>query len=413
MIIKKLAFKNFKSFSSDVKNQNLDKLDILTLIYGENNSGKSNVLKFISVLFKRKIELDGGFVVSGQTLAKPTDSAPFWKGRISNDAFLFHKNNRSLNIGFEVILAFNLDEIAMLENAKTIIKDLALTGKSFDLELKGHIKSLVDPYDSEIILESVFLNKKEVYFITAGAAPRYFNSVTGSLKGDSVTFENLMGLLSESVLFLDHNRFLNSENETNSETNLTPNNFKNWLHNLTLDPLKYSKYLEFLQFIKANSISGTSGQVLSQFDPTYSRKDSEIDIFLKSNSERLPISSFGTGIMQILLVLSMIYETNAKIILIEELELNLSPNSQQELLRILGTLITSKKIDQVIVTSHSDILAKTTGLSVYEVQLSATGVSKALFKIKPTAAFFARKSAIDKQMASVSRIYGVKGPEWD
>jgi predicted ATP-dependent endonuclease of OLD family len=411
MLLKKLAFKNFKSFSSDLKNQKLDKLDILTLLYGENNSGKSNLLKFIKILFKPKFELDNSFVIAGQSISKPSDKSPFWKGRISNDAFLFHKNDRTKNISFEVTMAFKPKEISQLENSKTIIKEFNLTGKSFDLEIKGIIKSLSDPYDSEIILETVFLNKKEIYSVTAGKE-NYFQGVSG-LKGDSITFENLLGLLNDCVLFLDHNRFLNTESESGSERELTPNNFKNWLHNLTLDPLKYSKYVEFLQFVKANSISGNTGKVLAQFDPTYSRKDNEIDIFLKTNSERFPINSFGTGIMQILLILSLIYESNARIVLIEELELNLSPATQQELLKILSGLITQKVIDQVIVTSHSGVLANTKALSVYEVQLSEQGVSKALYKTKAAATFFARKSANDTQMASVVRTSGIKGPEWE
>ncbi len=412
MILKNLNFTNFKSFSSEIKNQKLDKLDILTLIYGENNSGKSNLLKFISILFKGKLELDNTVLVSGQSLSRPSDKTPFWKGRITNDAFLFHKNDRSKNISFEATLAFKLEEISNLENSKLFIRELGILGKSFDVEIKGFIRSLSDPYDSEIILESVVINKKKVYEIKDGA-PVFFQSSTGSLKNDSITFENLMGLLSDCVLFLDHNRFLNSENENSIDTPLTPNNFKNWLHNLTLDPLKYSKYLKFVAFIKANSIPGNTGKVLAEFEPTYSRKGSEIDILLKSNSERLPIGSFGTGIMQILLILALIFETKSKIVLIEELELNLSPSTQQDLLKILGSLVEKKYIDQVIVTSHSGILSNTSSLAVYEVSLSDTGVSKIIYKEKAAVKFFARKSATDKQMSSTLRKYGVNGGEWE
>lgn len=412
MIIKKLAFKNFKSFSDDFRNQDLGKLDILTLIYGENNSGKSNILKFIDLIFKRKIELEDSLLVSGQNLSRPSDRSPFWKGRITKDAFLFHKNDRSKNIEFKILVGFNISEISKLENSASLLNELDVTGKSFDLKISGNIKSLVDPYDSEITLDSVYLNKKEIYSFSS-RSNKYFQGVKGnSLKDDSILFENLMGLLNDSVLFLNHNRFLNNERENNSIT-LSPNNFKNWLHNLTLDSVKYSKYTDFLDFIKSKNISGNSGQVLSQFDPTYARKGEEFDVFLKSNFERLPLNSFGTGIMQILLILAMIYETNAKIILIEELELNLSPKTQQELLQILGNLISSKKIDQVIFTSHSNILSETNGLSVYEVIYSNVGISKINFKATPNAKFYARIKSIDQQMASVVRQCGVKGPEWD
>jgi energy-coupling factor transporter ATP-binding protein EcfA2 len=414
MIIKELLFKNFKSFSNESKKQNFDKLDILSLIYGENNSGKSNVLKFINLLFKRKLDLQDTLLVSGQALSLPANSSPFWSGRISNDAHIFHKNNRTEDIEFEVLLAFNVSEISSLSNSKVILKDLGVVGKVYDLEIKGNIRSLVNAYDSEIILNSVFLNEKEIYSFKAGM-PRYFQGTPAKsvLRTDSTSFENLMGLLNDCVLLLDYNRFLNQEDENSSATKLTPSSFKNWLHNLTLDPLKYSRYDEFLKFVKANSISGNCGKVLHEFDPRYGRKDKEIDVFLKTNSERLPINSFGTGIIQVLLLLSMIFETNSKIILIEELELNLSPKTQQEVLNILGNLIRNKVIDQVIFTSHSDMLCNTTGLSVYEVQLSSSGVSQVTFKKSPSVDFFKRDAEIDKQTASVVRDCGVAGPEWD
>lgn len=417
MIIKKIVFKNFKSFSSDVAKQNLDKLNILTLIYGDNNSGKSNILKFIDVLFKRKVELDEPMFVSGQTISRPNEISPFWKGKIKNDAFLFHNNERTLDIEFQVMLEFRTTEIKQLDNYEVLKGDLDINDKSFEILIQGDIKSLVDPYDSEISVRSVLLNGKKIYSYFEGA-PIYFEGAKGtSLKNNSVSFENLMGLLNNCVLFLDHYRFLNNENEITSKTFLTPSNFKNWLHNLTLDPLSYSKYAKFIEFIKANSISGNSGKVLNNFEATYARKDDEIDIFLKNGDERFPIANFGTGIMQILLLLSMIFETNAKIVLIEELELNLSPKSQQELLAILGKLIQSQMIDQVIFTSHSDTLINTKGLSVYEVLLSDTGVSEVSHKATPTPAFFNRNAQIDIQIDALTRNYGTgnkaKPDGWD
>src|SRR5687768_7958790 len=102
MNIKKIVFKNFKSFGENEGNQTLQDFDLLNLIYGENNSGKSNILKFIDLIFSRKYELDEPFDVEGETLAKPGGKTSFYKGKIVDDAFLFHKNNRSLEIKFNV-----------------------------------------------------------------------------------------------------------------------------------------------------------------------------------------------------------------------------------------------------------------------------------------------------------------------
>jgi hypothetical protein len=59
------------------------------------------------------------------------------------------------------------------------------------------------------------------------------------------------------------------------------------------------------------------------------------------------------------------------------------------------------------------MLCNTTGLSVYEVQLSSSGVSQVTFKKSPSVDFFKRDAEIDKQTASVVRDCGVAGPEWD
>jgi predicted ATPase len=416
MIIKKLNFQNFKSFGNDSTNQNLSNFEILTLIYGENNSGKSNLLKFINLLFKEKVEIGEAYFVGGQTLTTPQELSSFWKGKNIKDAFLFHKNDRSKDIVFEVVLGISVSDIGKLDNYKALVKDFEID-KNFDLELKGKIVSLSDPFESEIILESVYLNGKEVYFFEKGI-PRYFYGLKESeFKDDSTTFQNFMGLLNNCTLFLDYNRFLGKEVESDETRNLTSENLKNWLHNKSLDQLNYVTYEKYLQFIKDNSFSGSNISVLKKFDPTFDRKDEEIDVFLKNASERLPINSYGTGIMQILLILSMIYDTNSKIILVEELELNLSPQSQQELLKILSELIKSGKIDQVIFTSHSNILAQTTGLSVYEVQMSNEGVSKINFQDKIPITFFERKKNYDADMNTLMRDYGVgskqKPEEWE
>lgn len=415
MIIKKLTFKNFKSFGNDSGNQALNNLDILTLIYGENNSGKSNILKFIDLLFKQKVEKEDTYIVKGESLSRPIGNSPFWKGRITNNAFLFHKNLRSTDITFEIELGINISEIEKLEKSSIIIKELAIDKKFFNLKIFGKIVSLSNPYDSEIIIESVFINEKEIYSRQNGTVSRFFkDAVSAALKGDSVTFENLLGLLNECVLFLDHNRFINSENEDNKSKSLNPNTFKNWLHNKSVDQVNYSFYEKFIQFIKDNSISGDSSKVLKNFEPTFSIKENELDVLLKTNSERLPINSFGTGIVQILLILSMIYETNSRIILIEEIELNLSPKAQQDLLKLLTNLIIStKKIDQVIFTSHSDILEDSKDLSIYQVQMLDRGVSKITYLAKPAEEFYETDKKVWNEIASAVRTHGVKGPEWE
>jgi energy-coupling factor transporter ATP-binding protein EcfA2 len=69
----------------------------------------------------------------------------------------------------------------------------------------------------------------------------------------------------------------------------------------------------------------------------------------------LPVEHRGTGFEQLLHILSRVELTGARVLAIDELESSLSPNSQRELWRVLGRLIHSGAIDQVLVTSHSPV----------------------------------------------------------
>jgi AAA15 family ATPase/GTPase len=116
---------------------------------------------------------------------------------------------------------------------------------------------------------------------------------------------------------------------------------------------------------------------LTNFNPEFSLMVGElIEVMFKIGKERYPLSSFGTGIQQLLFILASLFNSKAKIVLIEELELNLSPRYQSELFKILGALITDGKIDQVFFTTHSSYFDHRTDFGIYEVGVDNTGSTK-------------------------------------
>ncbi len=94
---------------------------------------------------------------------------------------------------------------------------------------------------------------------------------------------------------------------------------------------------------------------------------------------RYPLSNYGSGIQQLLYILVKIFSTNSKIILIEELELNLSPLYQLELIKFLSDEInktTNNKINQFFFTTHSKYFYDKTNLvTLYEVIIDNEGHS--------------------------------------
>lgn len=393
MKIKEFTIKNFKSFGNYTTpvTGKLSELKSMNMIYGDNNSGKSNILKFVELIFKRKIVSESPLLVEGKEQITKHNLGPFWKGAISNEPFIFHKNQRNYDISFDFTIEVNIEEInSFARYAELAIEYPNAGGNTSSFTFTGIIKNLNDPFASEMILNAATLNGKEIYF-DDGAEKHYFRSgdATQALLSDSISFENLFGIFNDKVLFLDTDRFLTNEKANNSIKSLTPKTFKNWLHNLSLNPIEYKKFENFIQFIIGKNISH---RIFRNFELTFSRnEEKEIDVMLNNGSERLPLSSYGTGIHQAIYILALLFETKAKIILIEELELNLSPKFQRELFKIFRTLISEGIIDQVLFTTHSPYFAFVTDFSVYEVSMNIQGVSTVAKSGGKRKSFFAKR----------------------
>jgi len=375
MKINQFTLDNFKSFN-DTNNRLSNVLNI-NYIYGENNSGKSNILKFLKLIFSLKDDFSRDVLVEGEMLS-PSSEKHFYSGTIQNEPYIFHKNKRDKPIKYH--FSINLKH-AEIENAGFGFYDKLNTGyfkKDRDeahLEFEGIIKSIDNLSTSEIILNKVQINKKPIF--ENKTKPEFFGgtSGTGDLKGNKLAFNSFIGYLGDITEYIDNNRYFKTEYYKQNDNILEAGNFKNWLYNLSLNEFEFDKYLGLLEFIKKYKVD--SLPVLSNLDLSFSiNPHNIIELLLDNESERLPISSFGTGVNQILYILTRLYFSNARIILIEELELNLSPDTQRELLNILRLLIEDDKIDQVFFTSHSDYFSFRQDISIYKTSIDGNGVSK-------------------------------------
>jgi predicted ATP-dependent endonuclease of OLD family len=392
MKIVNLSIVNFRSFGQyqNPVTGEFNALRTINMIYGENNSGKSNALKFIDLIFSRKISREAPIIVDGERLERDEYLGSFWQGLVIDQPFIFHKNDRTQIISFTFSIELQNTDIenSGLEKYALLIAEFPSARTVSTLEFKGQVKNFGDPYSSLFELVEVKMNGLEIYSEPTGGKKSYFsNGNIHALVGDVTTFENLIGILNDKLLFLDNDRYYSREIEENN-TKLTTKNFKNWIYKLSLDSVNYKKYEAFLDFVKAQGFGGVAGKIFKNFNPSFSKKNGEIEIILSNGFDRLPISSLGTGIHQILFVLALIFETKAKIILIEELELNLSPQSQRELLQIFRRLITKGIIDQVIFTTHSPYLRSTTDFSIYQVSMNSVGVSMIEAKSAVRPSFF-------------------------
>lgn len=381
MRITEFELRNFKSFGDYNMPPTgvLASLRKMNMIYGENNSGKSNLLKFIHTIFSSKSDTDSGLEVEGES--RPvirTITTPFWKGKIHNSPFLFHKNERTREIKYYFIIELANTELfkpGFPQSAAVQAEYPSATQNISVLRFDGIIKSYSDPYLSEIILKKAELNGRELYLDT-GTAKHYFRSgaATQAFLGDTLLFENLISILNNTVSFIDTDRFFSDEKEDRKSIKLTAKNYKNWLHNLSLDVIHHDTYLKYIDFVKRHhAIFG----LFRNFTPSFATgDDGQVELIISNGSERLPIDSYGTGVQQLLFLLALLFSTNSKIVLIEELELNLSPKSQKKVFQLVRNLIGEGVIDQVLFTTHSPYFRFTTDFSFYEVSMNVERVSK-------------------------------------
>lgn len=399
MLIKTFTVKNFKSFgkSTNPRDNEIKSLGKINMLFGYNNSGKSNLLKCLHLIFYPK-QLTEGLVVEGEKMEK-SGGKTFWRGPIDKVPFIFHKNNRNVPIEFELSMKIFHDEIK--KSGFSHYKALAdmYLSKTHDyatLNLKGEIRKIDDFETAEIVLVEAKLNAKIIFSIDpTSKRNQYFATATNALKGDGATFASLLGMLDNSALLFDNNRYLVDEfmQHLNNgpdpfSASLSPTWFKNWLYQQYMNPRNKDVFHELGKFINKYRITHKSTDESSfknvelfspfkDFSPEFAVINGYLDIMFKVGKERLPIGSFGTGIQQILYILTTLFITKAKFVLIEEIELNLSPKYQNELFKILCALIEDKKIDQVFFTTHSKYFNFRNDFSIYEVSINANGCSKA------------------------------------
>ena len=130
------------------------------------------------------------------------------------------------------------------------------------MKLPKQIKSI--SFDSsEITLSSVALNGKTIlsksnntaiYFEESNKL-KYFKDNGYSIFGD------LFGLLKNSVLLLDNNRYFKREYQIveSKSAGINPEAFKNWLFNQYLTSETHEKFLELKGFIQAFNVKDKYG----------------------------------------------------------------------------------------------------------------------------------------------------------
>lgn len=360
-----------------LKDVKIPKMLQVCIFHGLNNSGKSNILSAIDMIFRRKIivqdttfteltTVDG--ITKPEKMTKQLERVgSFWQGRIIGFKDNFYLNGKD-DIIFSVTVCFDDNELKFLDDVlKRLHKSLAQGQHQKGLTLTGRIKYL-DDASADMAMESAVFNQKYVVFeVNPNGHKNFFPSLKKEFSAEVSLdyFDKLMDLLADSFALLASDRYLTSErmaNKPSVELPLTPKDFKKWLFNLSLSRPGYKAFEEIKTMFSSDPFSfGDIG---------FSTEGDEIEVMVKEKNVRLPISRLGSGPQQILYIIANLVLNKKKMMGIEELEINLSPTAQKEVFEKLKRHIYkgADLISQIIITSHSDYFEGRTDVRRYSVK---------------------------------------------
>ena len=248
MKIKSFRVKKFKSLFDF----SVSKFGNINMIFGLNNCGKSNVLKFIELLFKTKSV--GQIVrVGTEENRMQITSTNFWKGEISDIPYLFFNNNLDERIEFEITMELTNNEIPFyneLDSEEFIDK----RRNSCNVFIQGNFES-INKFAARINLIFVQLNNKTI-FKDGEYFPEHVNL-------SQEHFDAIMSEFNNCVSFLDSNRLIVNNNFTEDSVEsdeIKPETFRNSLFELYL--YDYDKFLNLFKAITSFKINDQGIDVL-------------------------------------------------------------------------------------------------------------------------------------------------------
>lgn len=347
MYIKKFSIKNYRSLV-DV---NVSGLSPQVIFFGDNDTGKSNVLGFLELLFKRKYTIDP--TVTSTDSSEGKRLSDFWLGYIDDFSDNFHYDNND-PINFSVVICYSNNELEHLPAG--VRSTMRKNQNEFALKLSGKI-SRTDFHDrAEIFLQNVEFNSKTIFDGSKEDAEKYRPEFGLSQLETTQLFEQLMNPLNDSFLLIPANRFMKEEIENvnkDQEIVLSAETFKNWLFSISLDRDKEKTYQEIIRQFNAPPF-GKGRLSIARIKGNY------LEIFVEDPyGYKLPIGSKGSGVQQILIILAYLAQSKALFVGIEEIEVNLSPQTQKSIFDTIARLIKlpNSRISQIFLATHSRIIA--------------------------------------------------------
>jgi len=339
MNIRKLKIENYRS----LKDLSIDEFGDTTIFYGENNAGKSNILNALHLIFMRKPKLTSGLEVS--------QLENFYEGVIKDSQNIYFNNDISIPVKFSIELEILKSELNIDPSIGSLfnIKNIFLT-------FEGTISYLGNGEHDFSDFKIHSIRRGGIVLYSNNEDVSYFPTLDKEKANQSEfskAFTQLIEIFNDCVYNVSSARDMHETTmESVDERNISPKTFKKYLYSLYLST-KYFKLFEQINLVYSQP-PFNFGTI------SFSNDGGKLEIMIKENDFRLPIKYLGSGALQALYIISSIVCSKSKIVCLEELEQNLSPRKQFEILKKIQSMINDPglSLDQLIISSHSSVYAK-------------------------------------------------------
>ncbi len=319
MKLKGFEIKNFRSIGES--GVTICPWQTCNILIGQNNSGKSNAIKAISKIF--------------QALA--TDSSHTSKNTKSHLLIDLDLHQRSQNKPFQFSLLFDITEDEPLVN---IIQEKDFFF-DFSWEVGQQYPTIID-YSATKIL-NLDISNKLLRFLNAGwvwnGRPPKEEFLKKMLREADRMFGHFKIALKPIYLIPEFRQIREGEVYSYDGSNLIKL-LASWQHPEIGHDENRQKFDRIEGFVK---------QLLHFPNAQLEVTDKKDTIILKRNNLRLPLQSYGTGVHQLVIMLTAILSIENAVCCIEEPEIHLHPKLQREFVEF----IISETSNQYLISTHS------------------------------------------------------------